>query len=162
MFFTFSEFIWLKNFTDFYTQAQFEGQAWFSTRRVVSSIIMEVNRFIPLSGHLPDRKAKCSGIRGEMHFVHMLQHVGPQSFSVIRVHWSGRRERRTDRYRRRVMECCRTQGWWESGGYCQSFLKQGRNDWWAWGSLWGGSALALSLICLWHSTISWESVIWCE
>lgn len=44
------------------------------------------------------------------------------------VQWWGRQERRPNRYRRRVMECCRTRSWWESGGYVEVIPKT-RKKW---------------------------------
>lgn len=135
MFFASKEFIWLKNITNFYTQDQFQGQTWLSTRRAFPSVIMEANRSISLSGHLPDRKAKGSGNK-----VNCILPVccststhntcsHPQTYVYSdEVQWWGRQERRPNRYRRRVMECCRTRGWWESGGYV-GLIPKTRKKW---------------------------------
>lgn len=149
--------LWLKNITNLYTQ----GQTWLSTSRAFPSVIMEANRSIPLNGHLTDRKAKGSGIKVEMHFACMLQHVDPRHSQSPQTYvcsdeeqWWGWQERRPDRNRGRVMECCRTRGWWESGGYVGVIPKTRK----LYLSLSAASKAALH----WDSNISWESVICSE
>lgn len=161
MFFTCRKFTWLKNITNFYTRAQFQGQAWLFTTWTFPSVIMEANRSIPHSSQLPDRKAR-SALESEVKCILSVccstsAHSRPQSYVC------------TDEADERTARSISS----KSDGMLPDTVADGNQEVivrvvpktrkkWSVSlreSLGQQCTGSLSLMGLWHSSLSWESVI---